>query len=409
MLQKSLKISKNNGVIKDPWSLSVEETAKRLDLDPDMGLSNKQARQRLRAHGPNLLRKKQKVSIWQILLNQFKSLVIILLAIASAIAFLFGEWIEGFAVATALVLNATIGFFTELKAARSMEALHQLEQIKARVHRRGRNSEIPAAELVPGDVVLVDAGDIVPADLRLFESNLLQADESALSGESVPVPKTTEILEKATPLAERSNMLFKGMPVTSGSGAGIVTATGMDTEIGTIAGLIQEAKDEMTPLEKRLECLGRRLVLLTLLMGIIVGIAGIIGGRDMILVLETAIAMAIAAVPEGLPVVATIALARGMWRMATHNALISRLSAVETLGATTVIFTDKTGTLTRNRMEVRRFILAGGKLILKPAFLQRWNKMQYYSGFWKSAYYAITPPSTMEKRWATPPKPPYCA
>jgi len=362
MPDKPLKMSGNSQTIKDPWSLSVEETAKRLDLNLDKGLDKKQVRRRLHTYGSNLLRQKKKVSAWQILLNQFKSLVIILLGIASAVAFMFGEWIEGFAVAIALILNAAIGFLTELKAARSMEALHQLEQAKARVHRNGHNSEITAAELVPGDVVLLDAGDIVPADLRLIESNMLQVDESALTGESVPIPKTTDTHEESTPLAERSNMLFKGMPITSGSGAGIVTATGMNTEIGTIAGLVQGAEDEMTPLEKRLERLGRRLVLLTLVMGVVVAVAGIIGGRDMLLILETAIAMAIAAVPEGLPVVATIAMARGMWRMAEHNALISRLSAVETLGATTIILTDKTGTLTQNRMLVRRFILAGNEI-----------------------------------------------
>lgn len=326
--------------------------------------------QRLHTHGWNQLQQKKKVSVWQILTNQFKSLVIILLGIASALAFLFGEWIEGLAVAIALVLNAAIGFFTELKAARSMEALHKLEQITARVQRNGKNIEIPAAELVPGDIVLIDAGDIVPADLRLTEANRLRVDESALTGESVPIHKTIETLKDSTPLAERTNMLFKGTPLTSGSGAGVVTATGMNTEIGTIAGLVQDAEEEMTPLEKRLELLGRRLVLLTLVMGVVVAAAGFIGGRDIILVLETAIAMAIAAVPEGLPVVATIALARGMWRMAAHNALVSRLSAVETLGATTIIFTDKTGTLTLNHMQVRRFILSGKEIEVKEQHMQ---------------------------------------
>jgi Ca2+-transporting ATPase len=356
--------------ISAPWAVSNEEIIRQLETDPAKGLDKKQVRSRLHIYGPNLLHKKQKVSAWRILLNQFKSLVIILLGIASVVAFFFGEWIEGFAVAIALVLNGAIGFLTELKAARSMEALHQLEQIKARVHRNGHNSEIPAAELVPGDVVLIDAGDIVPADLRLIEANRLRADESALSGESVPVDKNTATLDESTPLAERTNMLFKSTPVTSGSGAGIVVATGMQTEIGTIADLVQQAEDEMTPLEKRLEHLGRRLVLLTLVMGAVVAVAGIIGGRDVVLVLETAIVMAIAAVPEGLPVVATIALARGMWRMAAHNALISQLSAVETLGATTVIFTDKTGTLTQNRMQVNQLILAGKEIDLEESNLE---------------------------------------
>ncbi|BCA79305.1 cation-transporting P-type ATPase [Desulfuromonas sp. AOP6] len=362
MPEKSESQNKKREQIQSPWALPAEEAAKHFDLDPEQGLSAEQVRRQRHVYGPNRLRQKQKVTIWKLLVNQFKSLVIILLGVASAAAFLFGEWLESVAVAIALVLNAAIGFITELKATRSMEALQRLERVSARVQRDGQDSEISAAKLVPGDVVQIDAGDLVPADLRLFEANRLRADESALTGESVPAPKTTAPLDRSTPLAERANMLFKGTAVTSGSGAGIVTATGMNTEIGTIAGLVQEAEDEMTPLEKRLERLGRRLVLLTLVMGIVVAAAGLIGGRDVALVLETAIAMAIAAVPEGLPVVATIALARGMWRMAEHNALISRLSAVETLGATTVIFTDKTGTLTENRMRVRRFILSGKEI-----------------------------------------------
>ncbi|MFO7812781.1 MAG: cation-transporting P-type ATPase [Pelovirga sp.] len=362
MTEKSANPNQKNKQIQSPWSLSVKEVTEYFDLDPDQGLSKEEARKKLHSYGPNRLHQKQKTTVWQLLVNQFKSLVILLLGAASVAAFLFGEWLEGVAVAIALVLNATIGFITELKATRSMEALQSLERVTARVHRNGQSSEIPAAELVPGDVVLIDAGDLVPADLRLIEANRLRADESALTGESVPTHKATDSLDQSTPLAERANMLFKGTAVTSGSGAGVVSATGMDTELGTVAGLVLGAEDEMTPLEKRLEKLGRRLVLLTLVMGVVVAAAGVIGGRDLTLVLETAIAMAIAAIPEGLPVVATIALARGMWRMAEHNALISRLSAVETLGATTVIFADKTGTLTENRMRVRRFILSGEEI-----------------------------------------------
>jgi len=292
MTRKSLNAKKKKEQIQSPWSLSIGEVTEHFELDPDQGLSKEKAQKRLHSYGPNRLHRKQKVTVWQLLVNQFKSLVIILLGIASVAAFLFGEWLEGVAVAIALVLNAVIGFFTELKATRSMEALHRLEQISARVHRGGQSREISATELVPGDVVLFDAGDLVPADLRLIEANRLQADESALSGESVPVHKSTDELDQSTPLAERANMLFKGTAVTSGSGAGIVTATGMETELGTVAGLVQEAEDEMTPLEKRLERLGRRLVLLTLILGVVVAIAGLIGGRNMVLVLETAIAMA---------------------------------------------------------------------------------------------------------------------
>mgnify|MGYP000605789349 CR=1 FL=1 len=236
------KTEHQNKQIQSSWSLSSGEVTERLGLDPDQGLSKDEARKRLHSYGPNRLRQKQKVTAWQLLINQFKSLVIILLGIASIAAFMFGEWLEGFAVAIALVINAVIGFFTELKATRSMEALHRLERVTARVHRAGQNSEIPAAELVPGDVVLVDAGDLVPADLRLIEANRLRADESALTGESVPTHKKTDPLEEPTPLAERTNMLYKGTAVTSGSGAGIVTATFLAALISLIKALDEEDK-----------------------------------------------------------------------------------------------------------------------------------------------------------------------
>ncbi len=347
-----------------PWSLSPDQAAERLGVAPGEGLSAEEVRTRRETHGPNRLREKKKISAWRILVNQFKSLIIGILAIASLAAFVFGKWLEGIAVAVALVINAVIGFFTELRATRSMEALQQLGEVRTRVRRDGESRELPARALVPGDLVLIDAGDVIPADLRLLEANNLQADESALTGESVPVNKGVDSVEEGSELADRTCMLFKGTAVTTGSGLGLVTATGMNTELGTIASLTQEAKDEQTPLEKRLERLGRRLVLLTLVMGVIVAVAGIIGGKDWVLVLETAIAMAVAAVPEGLPVVATMALARGMWRMAERNALINRLSAVETLGATTVICTDKTGTLTENRMTVEQIALAGEDIVI---------------------------------------------
>jgi Ca2+-transporting ATPase len=347
-----------------PWSLSPDETAEHLCVSTREGLTEEEVRRRRESFGPNRLQQQKQVSAWTILIDQFKDLIIILLGVASAAAFLFGEWLEGVAVAVALVINGAIGFFTELKATRSMEALHKLGETRARARRDGRSAEISADDLVPGDIVLIDAGDLVPADLRLLESNNLQADESALTGESVPANKGTEPLEGDIPLAERSNMLFRGTAVTTGSGSGIVTATAMKTELGNVADLTQGAEEEATPLERRLERLGYRLIALTFLMGVIVAAAGLIGGRDMALVLKTAIAMAIAAVPEGLPVVATIALARGMWRMARRNALMNRLSAVETLGATTIIFTDKTGTLTENRMTVRQIALPEGNIEL---------------------------------------------
>ncbi|MEZ4599532.1 MAG: cation-transporting P-type ATPase [Syntrophotaleaceae bacterium] len=354
--------NRNISLPQKPWTLSSRETADRLNVSPDQGLSQQEVAKRREAFGDNRLREKEKASVWRIFVNQFKSLVIVILAVASLVAFLFGKGLEGFAIGIVLVINGFIGFFTELKARRSMEALQQLGEVQARVLREGQEREVPARELVPGDLVLVEGGDIIPADLRIIEADHLQVDESALTGESVPVRKGDQAVEEETDLADRTCMLFKGTALTTGSGRGVVIATGMETEIGQVASLTDEAEQEGTPLEKRLARLGRRLVLLTVLMGVIVAAAGVIGGKDWVLVLETAIAMAVAAVPEGMPIVATMALARGMWRMAERNALINRLSAVDTLGATTVICSDKTGTLTENRMTVSLIALNGGEV-----------------------------------------------
>lgn len=238
-----------------------------------------------------------------------------------------------------------------------MEALHRMSRVTARVLRQGRDLTIPSEKLVPGDLVMIEAGDVVPADLRITEASRLHVDESALTGESVPVAKGVDPVEEDAPLSERRSMLFKGTAVTRGSAKGVVVATGMDTELGRIANLTEEAEEEVSPLEKRLAVLGYRLIWITLGIAVLVAVTGIIAGNEIFLIIETSIALAVAAIPEGLPIVATIALARGMWRMARHNALMNRLSAVETLGATSIICSDKTGTLTENRMEVTRIAL----------------------------------------------------
>ena len=339
-----------------PWSRSREEITGDLQVSPDSGLKPEDVRARHRRFGPNRLRVKKRRPAAAILLDQIKNLIILLLAVAAGFSLAFGQWLDGAAIAIAILLNVAFGFFTELRATRSMEALQRMSRVTARVRRRGENSRVPSEKLVPGDIVEVEGGDMVPADIRLIEASRLKADESALTGESVPAEKQIESLEPQTPLAERSNMLFKGTAVAAGSGRGVVTATGMDTELGRIASLSETAEGEETPLEKRLNHLGYRLVWLTLSIAVVVIISGMIGGKDLFLMVETAIALAVAAAPEGLPVVATIALARGMRRMLQHNALINRLSAVETLGSTTVICTDKTGTLTQNRMTVTQVL-----------------------------------------------------
>ncbi len=347
--------------VNTPWTKDWKDVAQRLEVSVDQGLEPREVERRRERYGPNRLRSAGRKSIWQILLEQFKSLIVGLLAVAAVLSFAFGDWVEGIAVAVVILINALIGFVTEYRAVRSMEALQELGSVSAKVRRQGQAHEIPAGELVPGDVIIVDGGDVVTADLRLVEASKMQANESALTGESVPVGKQVDPLEKETVLAERANMLFKGTAVTRGSGAGIVVATGMETELGQISSLVQEAEEEVTPLEQRLDQLGHNLIRLTLGLTVLVALAGILSGKEIRLMIETAIALAVASIPEGLPIVATVALARGMRRMAQRNALINHLSAVETLGATNVILTDKTGTLTENQMTVRRIVLASGR------------------------------------------------
>ena len=341
-----------------PWTRPWREILEVLGVTGTEGLEDKEAKRRRKQYGRNRLRSAKSKSAWAILAEQFRSLLVALLAVAAVLSIAFGEWVEGVAILAVILVNAAIGFVTELRAVRSMEALQRMGSVDAKVRRAGQVQEIPAEKLVPGDIVILEGGDIVTADLRLIEASKLQADESALTGESVPVDKQVEPVDEEAPLAERASMVHKGTAVTRGSGEGVVIATGMDTELGHISSLVEEAEEKSTPLEERLDKLGRRLVWITLVIAALVAIAGIVAGKDLLLMIETAIALAVATVPEGLPIVATIALARGMRRMAQRNALINRLSAVETLGATNVICTDKTGTLTENQMTVVEIVLA---------------------------------------------------
>jgi Ca2+-transporting ATPase len=330
-------------------------------VDAAAGLSSGEARARRRRYGPNRLREVAARPGWRILLEQFKSVVVIILAIASALSFAFGDLPEGIALLAVVLVNGGIGFFSEWRATRSMEALRKIGRPRARVRRDGRDREVSAAAIVPGDVLLLEAGDVAAADVRLVEANGLTVDESALTGESVGVAKGTEAVEAEAPLAERANMLFKGTTITEGSAEGVVVATGMATELGRISQLTEDVVEELTPLEQRLERLGRRMAWLVLCAAAVIAVAGIWVGHPVRLIVATSIALGVAAVPEGLPIVANLALARGMWLMSRRNALINRLPAVEALGATDVIFTDKTGTLTENRMALRKVVTAGGE------------------------------------------------
>ena len=347
---------------RQPWANSWEETLEALEVSAKSGLTKAEVNRRRREYGSNRLRQAKSKSAWLILADQFKSLIVALLAGGALFSFIFGEWVDGIAIVAVILINAAIGFFTELRAVRSMEALREMGSVSAKVRRDGQVREVRAEELVPGDIALLEGGDVITADLQLIEASKLQANESALTGESVPVSKQVDLLEDDVPVAERSNMLFKGTAVTRGAGEGVVVATGMDTELGHISSLVEEAEEESTPLEERIDQLGQKLVWLTLGVIVVVAVAGILRGKEILLMIETGVALAVAAVPEGLPIVATIALARGMMRMAERNALINRLAAVETLGGTNVICTDKTGTLTENQMTVTRVLLDSGEI-----------------------------------------------
>ncbi|MFW5967094.1 MAG: cation-translocating P-type ATPase [Persicimonas sp.] len=343
----------SNGAVEAPWNRSAEAVMEALDTGPE-GLSESEAKRRLERYGPNQMRSFERRGVWSILYDQLKSMVIALLVAAAGVSLFFGDYVEAGAIGGVIVVNTLIGFFTELRAVRSMEALQEFEQAEADVRREGSIREVPARELVVGDIVDLESGDVAPADLRIVEESELEMDEAALTGESVPVDKQLEPVEKEAPLAERATMTFKGTAVTRGEALGVVVATGMETEVGEVAEMVAAAGSERTPLEKRLDKLAARLVWLTLLVAAVVAASGLVAGRDTYLMLQTAVALAVAAIPEGLAIVATLALARGMWRMVERNALVRRLSSVETLGATNVICTDKTGTLTEGRMTLER-------------------------------------------------------
>jgi len=345
-----------------PWALDAREVLRALDVTPEEGLRAHDVARRRERHGPNRLREVRRQGAAEILVRQFRSLIMAILAVAAGVSLAFAEYLDAGAIAAVLLLNALLGFVAELRAVRSMEALRSLGRVLTRVRRDGEVREIDATELVPGDVVLLEGGDVVSADVRLFDASRLEADESTLTGESLPVAKGVEAVEDEAGVADRRGMLHKGTSVTRGAAEGVVVATGMETELGRIAELVSEAKEERTPLEERLETLARKLVGLTLVLAAIPAVAGILRGRELFLMIETAVALAVAAIPEGLPIVATIALARGMWRMARRHAIINRLSAVETLGSTDVIFTDKTGTLTENRLTVREVRVPSGEV-----------------------------------------------
>jgi len=343
-------------------SLDIEEIVRRLDTHLDKGLSEEEAQRRLKQYGPNELLEGKSRSVWQMFADQFKDFMIIVLFVAAIVSALLSEWTDAIVIIIVVVLNAVLGVVQEYRAEQALAALKKMAAPNAKVMRDGQVKVIPASDLVPGDIVILDAGDYVPADLRLIEAANLKAEESSLTGESVPVDKDASILCKEdAPLGDRINVAYMTTAVTYGRGKGIVVGTGMNTEVGRIAELINEQDEMQTPLQKRLEQLGKILAIAALGICIVIFLAGILYGRNWLDMFMTAVSLAVAAIPEGLPAIVTIVLAIGVQRMAKRNAIIRRLPAVETLGAATVICSDKTGTLTQNRMTVQR-IYAGGRM-----------------------------------------------
>lgn len=337
------------------WKETSEEICKRLNTSAQKGLDLKEAEARLNSQGPNALPRQKKASALLILTEQFNNLIIWILIAAAVIAGFLGEWIDAYAIIAIVILNGILGFVQEYRSIRSMEALVKLTKSTSKVVRNGELKSLPSENIVPGDLVLIEAGDQVPADGRLVDASVLNLQEAALTGESTSVAKKAGPIEDPElPLGDRENMVYSGTTVVSGKGHFIVTETGLDTEIGKIAQLLESIDDKETPLQKRLDELGKRLVYLCLIIVGVIFIMGQLRGYGLIEVLMTSLSLAVAAIPEGLPAVVTVALAIGMQKMARRNALIRKLSAVETLGCTTVICTDKTGTLTENKMRVHK-------------------------------------------------------
>ena len=343
-------------------TLSPEQVLDLLEVGPE-GLRDSQAQERLERFGPNELAPAKKISPWLIFFRQFKNLLIIILILATVLSFLLGEHLDAWVILAIVLACAVLGFFQEYRAEKAAAALQKLAAPSALVIREGREMVIPAREVVPGDLLVLHTGDRLAADGRLLEQVNLMTDEAVLTGESTPMAK--DLAPAAgldVPVAERQCLVFGGTVVTYGRGRAVVTATGLDTEFGRIARLLEEVPQEPTPLEKRMHNIGRVLGIICLAVAAGASLLGVLRGHGWLEMLIWGISLAVAAVPEALPAVVTGALAIGTTRMARRHAIVKRLPAVETMGCTTVICTDKTGTLTKNEMTARRLFLDGQEI-----------------------------------------------
>jgi len=345
----------------DWWQLKAQDAIKEMATDLITGLSDQEAKARLDKYGLNQLKEKKTHSLWVIFLGQFKDFIIWVLIVAALISGFLQEWVDALAIIAIVILNAIMGFVQEYRAEKALTTLKKLASPNSKVIRQGDHKIIPSSELVPGDIIELEAGDHVPADSRLVSVTAhFTTQEASLTGESNPVIKTAYSLdEKDVPLADRANIVYMGTSVTSGKAKALVVETGMQTELGRIADMIQEIEQEVTPLQRKLEQFGKRIVLLSFVLVALVFLLSVLRGGKILDVFLMAVSLAVAAIPEGLPAVVTIALTLGVQKMVKRHALIRKLPSVETLGSTTVICSDKTGTLTKNEMTIQAIFTDG--------------------------------------------------
>lgn len=343
------------------YKVAAQQAISDFSSDLDKGLTQAEAEHRLQQYGFNELEAKEGLTVWQMFLAQFKDFMVLVLLAASVVSFFVGEVADAMIIITIVILNAILGVYQEARAEKSLEALKRMAAPTSKVLRNGKQEAIPSRLLVPGDIVNLEAGDYVPADLRLLESFNLKIEEASFTGESVPAEKDTKTIDQDVPLGDRKNMSFMTTIITYGRGKGLVVSTGMRTEIGKIAEMLQQYQQQNTPLQRKLEEFGKILAVGSLVICGVIFAIGLLRGEPLLDMFMTAVSLAVAAIPEGLPSVVTIVLALGMQRMIKKNAIVKKLHAVETLGSVTVICTDKTGTLTQNQMTVTT-VYAGDKL-----------------------------------------------
>jgi len=367
------------------YTLSIEEIKKKLETDLEAGLSEKEVRERQKIYGLNKLPEEKHLSKLRIFFSQFNSPLIYILVIAGIVTLILRDFTDAIVIFGAVFLNTIVGYFQENKTSKILSELKKVVKVKAYTIREGNEKEIDQSEVVPGDIIFLQPGNKIPADGRLVESLNLKINESSLTGEWFPAEKITEILPEKTPLADRDNMVYMGCVVEDGRGKAVVTETGIKTEIGKISQMVMETKEEKTPYQKKVIHLSKIIGVSIVFISFSIFVLGVTTGQDIFQMFLTAVAVTVAAIPEGLPVAITVILAIGMQKILKKRGLVRKMMAAETLGSTSIIVTDKTGTITQNAMEIEKIILLGeeeitvtgdgwkpkGEFIQKPSFRRK--------------------------------------